>query len=241
MSRLSNSLFAFLLVSFLTGTALAGPKLQIPETTFNFGRVPQQVIVTHGFWLKSVGDDTVRISSINTGCGCTQIPLEDSTIAPGDSLQMQIVLNTGRYRGYVSKKPQFISNASDQPTVLRIYAEAITNPNETTLVAVRPVVLDLSQHSPEPVMTGKIALQNTAGEEVNVKPTDTSSAEFTVTVPGSIPADESGDIVVTLNDSAIETSFARSITIEVTSSSERATYSIPVFRRYEPNGSEAGE
>ncbi len=241
MSRLTKPIFAFLLTFFLVGTAFAGPKLQIPETTFNFGRVPQQVIVTHGFWLKSVGDDTVRITSINTGCGCTRVPLEDSTIAPGDSLQLQIVLNTGRYRGYVSKKPQFTSNAAEQPTVLHIYAETITDPNETTLVAVRPVVLDLSQHSAEPVTTGTISLKNTAGEIVNVTPTDTSSQEFTVSVPDSIPTGESGDIVVTLNDSAIDTSFARSITIEVTSSSERATYSIPVFRKYDPNGSEAEE
>ena len=236
MSRLSYLLAALLLVSFPVTSAFAGPELQIPETTFNFGRVPQRVIVTHGFWLKSVGGDTVRITSINTGCGCPQIPLEDSTIAPGDSMQLQIVLNTERYRGYISKKPQFTSNANFDPTVLHIYAETITNPIETTPVAVRPVVLDLSQHSPVPETVGTISLQNTAGESVNVEAVDTSSAEFTVTIPASIPAGRSSDIVVTLNDSAIETSFARSITIEVTSSSERVRYSIPVFRKYDPDG-----
>ncbi|MCP4685926.1 MAG: DUF1573 domain-containing protein, partial [bacterium] len=73
----SGLVFLATLVVLATGV-LAGPKLEIKEATFDFGRISQNRILTHDFWLRSVGDDTVRVIRLWPGCGCTQIPLEDS-------------------------------------------------------------------------------------------------------------------------------------------------------------------
>ena len=64
-----------LLVLLGVVVAQAEPKLIVTETEFNYGKVAQQSELSHGFWLKSVGDDTVRILEVFPGCGCTQIPL----------------------------------------------------------------------------------------------------------------------------------------------------------------------
>jgi len=43
------------------------PRLTIPEAEFNFGYVPQNAKISHVFWLKSTGDDSLRILSVKPG------------------------------------------------------------------------------------------------------------------------------------------------------------------------------
>ncbi len=49
------------------GAVQAAPRLVIPETTFNFGYVPQNSKVSHVFWLYSKGDDSVQILKVVPG------------------------------------------------------------------------------------------------------------------------------------------------------------------------------
>lgn len=60
-------------LSLTVGLALAAaqgsaaPRLTIPETEFNFGFVPQNSSISHIFWLKSTGDDSLKIVSVKPG------------------------------------------------------------------------------------------------------------------------------------------------------------------------------
>jgi hypothetical protein len=42
--------------------ATAGPKMQIPEPAWNFGNVPRTGAFSHPYWIRNIGDDTLRIS-----------------------------------------------------------------------------------------------------------------------------------------------------------------------------------
>lgn len=42
-------------------------KIEIPQTTFNFGFVPQNSSISHVFWVRSVGEDTLRIVDVRPG------------------------------------------------------------------------------------------------------------------------------------------------------------------------------
>ncbi len=44
-----------------------GPRLSIPDSTFNFGFVPQGAVISHTFWLHSTGNETVTIVKIVPG------------------------------------------------------------------------------------------------------------------------------------------------------------------------------
>ena len=45
----------------------AQPVLEIPEADFDFGYVPQNASISHDFWLKSVGTDTLKIVKVVPG------------------------------------------------------------------------------------------------------------------------------------------------------------------------------
>jgi hypothetical protein len=43
------------------------PKLEISEMNWDWGRVPQSSVVSHSFWLKNVGTDTLRGLNVSVG------------------------------------------------------------------------------------------------------------------------------------------------------------------------------
>jgi hypothetical protein len=68
MKRRKANLFVVLLIVVLVaGTAFAAPRLTIDESSFDFGYAPQHSKVSHVFWLKSTGDDTLKILNVKPG------------------------------------------------------------------------------------------------------------------------------------------------------------------------------
>ena len=55
------------LVILLSSMAVSSPKMFLPEDQFDFGFVPQNSKISHVFWIKSVGDDSLKILNINPG------------------------------------------------------------------------------------------------------------------------------------------------------------------------------
>ena len=59
-----------LVVAVLTvaaSAAYSAPRIVIPETTFNFGYVPQNSKIAHVFWLYSKGEDSLQILKVTPG------------------------------------------------------------------------------------------------------------------------------------------------------------------------------
>jgi hypothetical protein len=50
-----------------TSTAASKARIEVPEVSFNFGYVPQGASISHTFWLRSVGEDTLRITDVRPG------------------------------------------------------------------------------------------------------------------------------------------------------------------------------
>jgi len=43
------------------------PKIEVAPADFDFGRVPQGASIAHAFWIKNVGEDTLRIADVKPG------------------------------------------------------------------------------------------------------------------------------------------------------------------------------
>jgi hypothetical protein len=48
-------------------TSSPQPKAFMPETTWDFGKVPQGNIVSHSYWIKNTGTDTLKIIKVRPG------------------------------------------------------------------------------------------------------------------------------------------------------------------------------
>jgi len=50
-----------------SGLGYAEPKILIPEMRWDFGHVPQQSVLTHDYWIKNIGTDTLKIIRVKPG------------------------------------------------------------------------------------------------------------------------------------------------------------------------------
>ena len=67
MKKVMHFSWIVVLILVWAVAAKSAPRLTMPESSFNFGHVPQNSTISHVFWLYSTGDDTLRILSVSPG------------------------------------------------------------------------------------------------------------------------------------------------------------------------------
>lgn len=83
---------------------------------FDFGYVPFGSRIKHRATLVNQCDTIVTITRVVPGCGCTQIPLKKKQLAPGESLEVEILLETAKIRqGTFQKAPVFYTDSRETP------------------------------------------------------------------------------------------------------------------------------
>jgi len=231
-SRIKMALFmALCLFSISIQSALAGPKVSVPESSFNFGKVPQHAKICKTFWIKSTGDDTLRVLTIVPGCGCTQIPMKDSTLAPGDSSSFDIVFSTGSNRGFVTKKPYLTTNAGPDNMYVEFNTEVVPDSEQMRPLRINPYILDVSQFTVEPRRKASSWIVNESDSNYTLKLVDMAGKDFATELPASVKAHDSTQVTVTVNENAITKEFEQSITFEINNEAN-SRYTLPIQRMY---------
>jgi hypothetical protein len=223
--------FSTLLSLILAGTIHAGPAIEIPNATFDFGRVCQHAKVAHTFWIKSVGDDTLKITKIVPGCGCTQAPLKDSTIAPGDSTELEIFFSTRSFRGPVTKKPYLETNTPEGRVYVKFKSVLVPEPDTLMPISLSPYNLDVSQFTELPRRKAKFLIQNKGDRDYELKLIDWSRKYFDVKLPKVVKAGETAEGLVIVHKDKIKSEFEQSLTFEI-NDGKHTRYTLPVKRIY---------
>ena len=103
-------------------TLVAAPKIDVDHPVYDFGEVLEGFPVTHTFVLSNLGDETLTISRVWASCGCTTTALAKTSLSPGESVDLDAILNTAGLSGDIRNKDIYIeSNDPVNPTLtLRI-------------------------------------------------------------------------------------------------------------------------
>jgi hypothetical protein len=213
----------------IPGTGLTQPRITIPQPNFDFGRVAQHNLVTCVYWLKSVGSDTLRITQVVPGCGCTEAPLSDSVIAPGDSAMLRIVFNTRQFRGSTTKKPYVMTNADDEKHYVYLTSSVVEKPGEFIKLQFEPYRVDVSQFTDRPRRRSRFIIRNVSDKDLKLTLIPSGPLNFEVELPGEVKAGEEVLATVLVKKDLLEASFDQSLTVQV--NDEVGTrYTIPVRR-----------
>lgn len=229
------SLITATMILPLAAAVMAGPQLSIPESEFHFGKVPQSCTISHTFWLYSVGDDTLRITKIIPGCGCTKAPVEDSVLAPGDSTRLDILFDTGRYGGYVTKKPYIETNMGEEKIMLAIHTHILNSPDSAWPLTLNPNYLDVSQFSEAPRRKAVFSIQNPSRYDFKLTLLDYPVDYFTVKLPAEVKAGQTVQGEIEVTEGKITEEFKRSLTFKISDETE-TRYTLPVKRMYRIKG-----
>lgn len=116
--------------------AEGGPKMVVPETVFDGGKVAQGETVDAKFEFVNEGDETLTINAVRPTCGCT-VAEYDKEIAPGEKGYIHAHLDTRDYSGPTSKSILVMTNNPD-PSAITLIVKADVQPYVEVLP--RPLV-----------------------------------------------------------------------------------------------------
>jgi hypothetical protein len=102
------------------------PRVAIPASFHDFGRILERWDVTHIFTIQNVGDADLVISNLVTSCGCTVAELSSSVIPPGQRADLEVTFDADFHEtnGAVTRLVWFATNDPTQPWVeVRVTAD----------------------------------------------------------------------------------------------------------------------
>jgi hypothetical protein len=98
MKKLSLSLFFFIatISVFAQAQPAEAPKadpLQLKETSFDFGKIPQGKPVTHVFIVSNTGTEPLILENVQASCGCTTPEWSRDAIPVGGTKEIKVGFN----------------------------------------------------------------------------------------------------------------------------------------------------
>ena len=118
----------------ITGTVGAAPEVYVEEPTYDFGSILEGFAVSHVFIIQNTGNETLVIERVAASCGCTTTELATDRLAPGASVELEVLIDTAGFSGRISKSITIYTNdpeyadsfESDRPRfTLRVIGEVI--------------------------------------------------------------------------------------------------------------------
>ncbi|MBU0984925.1 MAG: DUF1573 domain-containing protein, partial [candidate division Zixibacteria bacterium] len=184
---------------------------------------------SHVFRLTSAGDDSLLITKVIPGCGCTQAPLEKAELAPGETTNLEIIFSTKRYSNRVTKSPRIETNEGSPHKNVHITSNVVTRPDSTYPVIVKPYKLDVSQFGEAVRDEMTFTLINVAETPLAVKLISHADTFFDIELPSEIPAGGSVSGTLKVLPDALGDSFEKSFTFEL-NDEQNSRFTVPVKR-----------
>jgi hypothetical protein len=211
-----------------------GPKLEVPETVFDYGYTTQASKISHVFWLKNSGTDTLRLTDVRPGCGCTKAPLKKKALSAGDSTGVEVIFSTGVYSGAVRKSSTILMESpGEAPPVLAFTAFPTPTPDSLRPVTFSPPRLNLDSLrdlAKAPVWDCKVSVHNWSDQKLQIRQVSPPLAHIHVDIPkGDIAPGEASSLQITIDPVDADTMIVKSLTFEVSDSSH-TRYTLPIVK-----------
>lgn len=195
---------AFLLASYIL---VAQPKIEyVGGETLDWGKVKlEDSPLTKKLQIKNSGTETLKITNVKPGCGCTTAPLDKTELAPGEIATMDVTLRVSS-GGPVSKSIRITSNDPQQENSIVILKADVFTPislspkylsfRSMTVGSEAKAVTTITNNTEKPINITDVKLMP-EGLKVNVsnktilKPHEPLAVEvnYTPTEPGRLRAE----------------------------------------------------
>ena len=215
---------------FAIASAAAGPVMDLSEGAFDFGYVPQHVKVAHTFWVRSTGDDTLRVTKIIPDCMCTKWEMEKQILAPGDSARLVLTFDTERLVGRITKSPTFLTNEGSRVRKMQVTVDVYVRPDTLMALEVKPNALDITQFGPTVRDKAPFTLINRTGAVLNLRLIDWPADLVEIDLPAELKPGESAKGTVRVRESALGSEFQKSFTFEA-NDKQATRFTVPLTRQ----------
>ena len=212
-----------------SSSLLAQARLEIDETSFDFGYIPQVCKVAHTYVMRASGTDSLKILNVKPGCGCTQAPINTEVVAPEDSTAVELIFTSVEtYRGTMQKTATVTCNDDARGTFsLRFKATINTSPDSAQPAQLSPWNIDFTE-----AMRAKeveVSVKNVSKEPLSLALVSYPFEFINVILPANdIAPGKSGVIKVRIAPGCKESSFEKSFTFTTGRAADSKRYTVPV-------------
>lgn len=107
----------------------AQPKIVMPETRYDFGRIGPQDVVERTFIVRNEGEAPLTISRAYTTCGCTVAEFSATVIPPGKVATVRVIFDAGFHdtAGQTVRRGIIIENNDPNQSQAEIWVQAAVN------------------------------------------------------------------------------------------------------------------
>lgn len=159
--------FTFLILTTLSLTLLAQPKIELVETTYDFGQVKEEDgPIMHEFEFVNVGDAPLIISHVKASCGCTTPNWTKDPVAPGERGYVRAQYNPMNRPGNFSKSLRI--NTNGQPPVTYAYIKGSVIPRVKTIEEKLPTIMGQLRVQSNNINLGRITDEKTVKSQVEL-------------------------------------------------------------------------
>jgi hypothetical protein len=156
--------------------------------------------------------------------------LEKTDLAVGDSTYVEIIFNTQRSSGPVTKRPKIETNEGEPAKNVAIKANVAIRPDSTYPIIIKPYKINISQFGETKRDQMKFTITNVSDKDLPVTLVSWPWQYLAeVKLPKKIEAGKTGEGVVILRSDKLEDSFEKSFTLEL-GDDAKTRFTVPVTR-----------
>jgi len=179
------------LMTLLVGGA-AAQVIKIEPNSFDFGDMKQQEDRVTYVAVSNMGAGLLVIEDVKADCGCTVPNIENKSLGPGESTQVEIRFNSKKFHGNVFKSVQIISNDPQNPVVDIMLTANVFSPLVITPTTER---IGFSRSQRGEVITKLVTFEATQVENLELSVDKTRGDLFEVKTVNGVDGDPRKSII----------------------------------------------
>jgi hypothetical protein len=188
--------FLFLMIFIVSNLALSQSKLSINKPEIDLGTIYNGMKKQGTIVLMNIGNDTLRIYSVQPTCGCTAIKQPKNILLPYESDAVLIEFNSAGYHGKVEK---YVNITTNDPTSQYVTVKLIANVKEELEPKNHSVLLWFGTVNVDKTSEQSTYLKNVSEHPIKIKGFAVSSPSISVKLEKrTLNPNDSLDIQVTI-------------------------------------------
>lgn len=150
------------------------------EYELDFGVVPDSIsLLQRRLSIVNRSKDTVEIIRVDRSCGCTQLQLSNTVIAPDDSIFLDVKIDLGSSYSFFERDIAIYTNSRDEPFV--VYVRALRRLPESSVIRDFPIkISDRLRINIPYVIIGNVVLGEVKSAHINVLNNSDSEVHYIV-------------------------------------------------------------
>jgi hypothetical protein len=186
----------FVMTFIVTGIAFSQPKLSLDKPEVDLGNMYGGEKKKGKIVLKNIGNDTLRIISVQPTCGCTAVKQPKAFLLPGESDVAEFEFNSTGYRGKVEKHVNINTN---DPTSQFITVKLLAEVKEILQPISGSNMLFMNNITIGKPITQIMAVKNVSGSPIAIQGDSVSSASISINMEKkTLQPDDTLNIQVTV-------------------------------------------